>query len=149
MKIGVTSILFLIVLVSCSSPYIEKKEASVDSLSRRDTLHFSFELEKGIAYGADLIIEHATGYTYENLYLLILSEGPDMTIHRDTFSVQLAENDGYWIGDCDGTNCSLATPLFRRLLYERSGQWNVSIIQFSRDEQIHLVERLGIGLKQL
>ena len=146
MKIGVI-IPFLFLLFSCSSPYIEKKEISVDSFSRGDTLRYSFALEMNVDYAADLMIQHNTEYTYQNLYLLIISEGPDKSIQRDTFSIQLAGEDGYWLGECRNNSCSISSLLFPRFSFAEPGQWTVSITQFSRNEQVNNLKKIGLGLK--
>ena len=144
----ITSVaLFFLLLFSCSSPYVDKQEVDVGSLSHQDTLTFSFELEQNEIYSADLLVKHADSYTYENLYLLITSTGPDNSVVMDTVSIQLAGEDGYWLGECRNSACSLSSVLIPRISYPVTGQFGLSIVQFSRDEKVNKIEKLGIGLK--
>ena len=128
-------------LFSCS----QSMDYSSDDLSSgwtyADVLQFNIE-DKPIIEELEIMVNHDMGYGYENLYLKLDLTDENQTI-SDTISIQLADSKGLWMSSCSGTECQL------KYSYAHAGKniKSISIAQFSREETLSGINKIGINLK--
>ncbi len=96
------------------------------------------EYQLNVPNNPSLVINHTPDYQYENLYLLIEQKlGSQDKI--DTVSLQLADELGYWKGDCSTTNCKLSLEG----LIEANSE-SIRLHQYSREKTLQHIRSIDI-----
>lgn len=113
----------------------------------KDTLNFDYEI-KDISKPYDLIlsVEYREDFSYENVYLQVTTIFPDTVRTTYPVSLQLADEKGYWQGDCSGNKCKLNISMSSAAYYKKEGKYSLLFEQYSRQDSLKGIEALTISI---
>ncbi len=90
-------------------------------------------------YELALKIQHGTEYEYQNLYLNLATIFPNNDSLNQTLSVDLADPQGRWYGDCSNRSCNVEILLQQNAFFNQTGKHQLDITQHMRvDPLLHL-----------
>ncbi|MEM7572003.1 MAG: gliding motility lipoprotein GldH [Bacteroidota bacterium] len=143
--------LFLLTLTACGPSYIfeETKPIAEDGWSYNDTLNFNFEIvDTSTIYDLHLILDHKDDFASQNTYVRLKLRFPDGKRTDEQLSLQMADAFGVWLGDCRGENCSLDIPIQTGAYFSQSGNYQLTVEQFSRAELLYGITALTFALEE-
>jgi len=138
-RIAYLTILSLLLLSACVEGVDYKGKSLSKGWSYDDPLTqlISEDFSSGIA----IVINHSDQYEYQNLYLTISAKLNTESVYQDTLSVMLADDSGYWLGDCKSEQCAYTYAI------SNTGRIDeISISQFSRDSILMGITSIDIDL---
>lgn len=138
--------ILLLNLSSCGPKVIfDQKESISGPWLFDDVIKFDFEVtDETMTYDLILILIHSDVFSYENLYINATTIFPDGNKTTNPVSLQLADKNGGWIGDCSGDNCSLAIEMSSAAYFKSRGKYTIILEQYSRKDSL-----AGISAVQL
>jgi gliding motility-associated lipoprotein GldH len=150
MKIS-TLLLSLIglLLFGCDSPYFnERAEVANDVWTYEDTKFFTFSApDTQNLYDIALEVEYQTDYSYQNVYIELETLFPDGDTLTQSFSMDLADKFGNWLGDCSGDLCSKKALLQPQTRFEQSGTYHLNFRQFTRKDSLMGIHALELSIQ--
>lgn len=148
LKICITAGMLAIILVSCGPKVIFSKTVSIDGPWKyNDSKSFEFEiLDTLLPYNLVLEVRHAEDFSFENVYVNITTTFPDATKTTRPLSLQLADNNGYWQGNCSSGTCLTNIPLAEAAYYQKPGKYTLDFEQYSRKEDLEGILSLKIEI---
>lgn len=93
-------------------------------------------------YLMDIRLEHLVAYPFQNLYIQLITIFPSGKEIKSVTSLELANPDGSWAGDCSGKTCSITLPLHQAFSFPEIGTYKLRIEPYMRMDTI-------VGLKQM
>lgn len=90
-----------------------------------------------------LQLRHTNSYAYENLYVLLKLRKPDGKSQSLRVGVQLADENGQWIGRGSGGTLTFRAKLNPVWVLADSGKYSLSIVQNMRDNPLKGIEDVG------
>ena len=143
--------IFLSVLLSACGPnylYEETTPLPKAGWTYADTLDFTLSIEDTLAlYNLYLEIEHATTYSYQNLYAQIYTRFPSGERKGQTISLELADKTGAWQGDCGKENCRFLAPIQMKAFFNEVGEYVFTLEQYMRESPVEGVQAVGMKLE--
>ncbi len=113
-----------------------------------DTLFFSFEIaDTNRVYDMLLELEHTTDYGFQNLYVRIHTSLPDGTARTDLLSLEMADKQGRWLGDCSSKRCHLRIPVQQHIFFPLPGTYRLAIEQYTRRNPVEGIEAVALRLR--
>lgn len=104
----------------------------------------NFEVAKaGKKVQVTLQLRHGNDYPYENLYLMLRLKQPNEQVQRLRVSLQLADDNGQWLGKTSGGAITFRTKLAPVWRLPAAGQYSLEIEQNMRDNPLLGVEDIG------
>ncbi len=94
-----------------------------------------------------LQLRHADDYAYENLYLMLRLKQPNGRIQRFRVSLQLADENGQWLGKTSGATITLRSRLTSYWTLPMAGTYTLEIEQNMRDNPLLGIEDVGFEAK--
>lgn len=95
-------------------------------------------------YEFGLSIRNSINYRYSNLYIFLITEFPNGNISRDTIELNLANNEGKWLGkgwgDIKESNIVLKTCL----AFPLSGNYRFLVQQAMRVDTLTGIKNIGL-----
>lgn len=139
MRIAYLTILSLFLLAACVEGVDYKGKSLSKGWSYDDPLTqlISDDSNAGIA----IVINHSDQYEYQNLYLTISAKLNTESVYQDTLSIQLADDSGYWLGDCKSEQCAYTYAISQVGRVDE-----LRIAQFSRDSILMGITSIDIDL---
>ena len=137
-------------LSACGPNYIidEDFEVPKEGWTYRDTVDFVFEIHDTThIYNLYLEVEHAMDYPFQNLYTQIYTKFPTGERIREMVSLELADQTGLWMGDCNSTDCTLNIPIQQGAYFNATGTYKITIEQFMRRDPLPGVHRLSFRIE--
>jgi gliding motility-associated lipoprotein GldH len=143
-------IICALILMSCGPKHIyQNKQEIAQPWSYNQQVIFDFEIiDTASAYDLTLDVIHASDFSYENMYVKVITTFPDGKQVNHPLSLQLAGKDGNWIGNCSGEKCSTPIALSSSAYYRSSGKYRMSFEQYSRKDTIRGIEALQLSVSQ-
>ena len=145
-KIHLFSLLTIIVFTtSCSNGVVYSHKANVDGSVWNYNQELQFELD-GIDTSSyyDLVLEvnHSPEFSFENLYTRIGTQFPSGESIKDIVSLQLADNMGTWLGNCNSSTCTTELLIQEKFRFKEIGQHKITLENYSREalKGIHFIE---------
>lgn len=141
------SVIIIATTAACGPKVIfdENRDVS-DPWKYQNTIEYAYEIiDTTLAYDLQLIVKHSTEFSFENLYIKTTTTFPDGKSVTNPVSLQLADPNGNWIGDCSGRACKTNIEIFSGAHFKNAGKYGLSIQQFSRNEQLSGIQ--GFQLK--
>lgn len=137
------AVLALLLFLSCS--YDKKYEATIpdDLWDYQEGLSYDLASKSDTSHHLGIQIVHRSDYGYQNLYLIVESFLGVQSI-QDTISFQLADDTGYWLGDCKNGLCSYTFSWFHDITQIPE---KVTIHQFSRDNPLRGIRSINLIVK--
>ncbi len=140
---------FLLLEVSCEkAPYFQQSLEIPQSQWKYDDLKdFSIDITDIDQY-YDLVLDvnHATDYSYENIYVKIHTTFPSGEEVSDEVSFQLADDLDQWEGTCKNEICNVSILLRNRIYFDEVGIHKISIEQFNRVDPLEGINKLTMKL---
>src|SRR5687767_3087256 len=100
-------------------------------------------------YDMEMNVVHAENYGYQNLYVRIFTTFPSGEKQSSVTSLELAEKDGKWSGDCGGGTCEITLPLQQHFTFPEPGTYSWRIEPFMRIDTIEGVESIEVICKKV
>lgn len=113
-----------------------------------DSLSFSFDIADTLAlYDLILVVDHRTGYPYQNLYTRIHTIFPSGRRLSQVLSLELMDKVGYWQGDCRGERCSLRIPIQESAYFNETGTYSLRLEQYMRRDSLPGLDALSLEVR--
>ena len=93
-----------------------------------------------------LNIDHNTSFSFQNLYINITTEFPNSESKEERLSIDLAEQIGKWVGDCNAEKCKTKVYLLENFKFSDPGQYTFTMEQFSRQENLKDINSLQLQI---
>lgn len=100
------------------------------------------------AYQMDICVEHTVEYKYQNLYIRLLTTFPSGKKISSVTSLELADPDGSWAGDCSGKTCTVTLPLQRGFTFPELGEYQLTIEPYMRMDTIDGLKRMSVTCRK-
>lgn len=145
-------ILFLltfIVFASCGDGwmYDKKYDISNKTWTYKDTLNFDFEIKDTFKiYNLYLEVTHDEVYPYQNLYLMTKTAFPTGERPSQRINIDLATNDGVWLGKKSGKSFTHRVDLQQNAYYNRPGKYTLTLAQYMRQDSLP-IESIRFGIE--
>ncbi len=139
-------------LSSCGPNYTwyQRHPIAPEGWAWEDTLHFTFSItDTTQVYDMWLELDHRPDYAYQNLYVKIHTSFPDGTHQSDLLSIEMADKQGRWQGQCQGNWCQLRIPIQQHIFFPQQGTYHVYIEQYMRKNPLSGITQIGMGLEAL
>lgn len=147
-KIPVVGLLFFVFLSSCGPKVIFQEKTNLEDLWLHiDKIRFDYEVSD-ISRPYDLLLNvtHDDDFSYENLYINVTTVFPDGKNTVNPVSLQLADYNGDWLGDCDGKSCVLSIEISTKAYFEKSGKYSLQLEQYSRKDSLRGIRLLELKI---
>ena len=139
----------IIGLSACQdTPYYEKVVTLDNELwTYSDSLDFSFNIaDTDSPFDLQLSINHSKEYAFQNLYVKINTYFPSGEKVEDVVSLELAQKNGAWYGDCGGKYCQLDIPIQQNIHFKEAGDYKLVIYQNMRKAAIPGIKKIGFSI---
>jgi gliding motility-associated lipoprotein GldH len=134
-KLTLTVLSLLITLISCGPDYVykEKQEISQEGWAYADSVCFHFDIQDTLThYNLWLDVDHDASYAYQNIYVQFHTQFPDGKRQDQTLSLELADQNGLWNGECRSNRCSIHIPLQSNAYFNQTGTYSICLEQYMR-----------------
>jgi len=153
MRAAVLLIPFALALAACGGPAV-LNEASWKwkdgNWIHGDVRSMTFDVQDTtVTYRLDLDVTHTTDYGYQNLYVRTVTNYPSGKAVTSVTSLELAEKDGTWAGDCSGKTCSLRLPLQAHFTFPEPGHYTWSIEPYMRTDTVRGIRSLTVTCSEV
>jgi len=101
------------------------------------------------AYHIDLSIDHSVDYPFQNVYVRLLTVFPSGKEIKSITSLELANVDGSWSGDCGTKTCSLTLPLQKGFTFPEIGEYKLTIEPYMRVDTIDGLKSMTVVCRKL
>ena len=142
----------IFVSIGCQpSPYYATDLVIEDSSwDQSDQLVAVFEIVDTVSrYDLYLDIDHSKDYRYENIYLQIETQFPHKDAVTQVLPVDIANKKGQWYGKCGSKSCKLRVVLRDKTKFQALGNYQISIGQFSREDQLDGINEVELLLMEI
>jgi len=142
---------FCFLLQSCGQSFIYEKDISLpeDTWVYENKLDFPFEITDTKALqNLYLDITHSSEFKTQNLYVKFHTKSPSGNIITDMVSLELAEKNGVWFGNCGGQWCDLRIPIQSGAYFTETGTYTLSVEQYTRKEALKGVKSIGFKVEK-
>ncbi len=135
------SLLFFLslILVSCGEDQYHSTKLNLESgvWSENVPLIADFSVSDTTrSHNLYLDIKHSKDYGFQNIYCLINTRFPDGNKTSQTLPINFADKKGAWYGKCNSKNCKLRVVLQENTHFKLTGDYNVEILQYSREKNL-------------
>jgi gliding motility-associated lipoprotein GldH len=142
---------FCFLLQSCGQSFLYEKDISLsnNTWTYDSQLDFPFEVtDTKSLQNLYLDITHSTEFKTQNLYVKFHTKSPSGKVISDVVSLELAEKNGVWFGNCGGEWCDLRIPIQSGAYFEELGTYTLSIEQYTRTEALKGVKSIGFRVEK-
>ena len=141
------SLLFL----GCNQNVVYEREYEIANTdwTYADTLTYTVDIADTLAvYDLFLEVEHTREYPFENMYISIHTQFPEGQRLTETVSLELADEAGIWMGDCDGEGCTIDIPIQQGAYFSQPGQYIFTIEQYMRRDPLPGVKSIAFRVEE-
>ena len=93
-----------------------------------------------------LEIEHSDQYSFQNVYLKIVTQFPEGKRIQEQLSIDLAEKSGRWLGKCRGDKCRVKVFLLESFRFPEIGKYSFILAQHTREENLEGIHNIGLSV---
>lgn len=101
-----------------------------------------------VPYDLQLLVDHTSSFTYENLYINATTIFPDGSKTSLPVSLQLASTSGDWLGDCSGDQCTSVIDISLRAYFKKVGKYSLIIEQYSRNSGLEGINEFTLKITE-
>jgi len=144
-------LLFSLFFLGCNQNVVYEQEYEIGNTEWTyvDTLVYEVNITDTLAvYDLFLEIEHTRTFPFENMYIRIHTRFPQGQRLAETVSLELADETGIWMGDCDGDGCEIDIPIQQGAYFSQQGQYAFVIEQYMRRDPLPGVESITLRVKE-
>ncbi len=95
-----------------------------------------------------LMIRHADGYPFRNIFLFVTTSYPDGNVKTDTMEVIMANSSGEWQGDGAGDIFDLKVPIKKNVRFPLSGHYKFEFTQAMEVDPLPLIMDFGFEIEK-
>lgn len=99
-------------------------------------------------YQMEILIGHSKNYGFQNLYVRMFTTFPSGKNETSITSLELANPDGSWSGDCAGEKCSVLLPLQQRFTFPETGTYKWAIEPYMRMDTVKGIKSIEVTCKK-
>lgn len=139
----------LLALAACGPSYVFEETHDIPAYgwTYKDTITYSFEIsDTSILYDLTLRMKHTPEFGSQNFYTRIYTGFPSGKRISKVLSLELADKNGLWAGDCGSKSCTLDIPIQTNVYFNQPGIYTLSFEQFMRQDSIQGIQSLGLKL---
>jgi gliding motility-associated lipoprotein GldH len=142
--------MLLLNLSSCGPKVIfDQKVKLSGTWLYNDSIKFDFEITDNTkTCDLILVLTHSDVFSYENLYVNATTIFPDGSKTTNPVSLQLADKNGGWIGDCTGDNCSITIAMSSAAYFKSSGKYAIMLEQYSRKDSLEGISAIELKVME-
>ena len=147
--IALLLVLFFVSACTERAFYKSSVEPARIAWTYNEPLAFNFEIEDTLArYDFFLDVEHLTDYTFQNLYVKIITEHPQTAPQEDVVSLELANELGLWEGRCANERCKIRIPLQANARFNEIGPYALKFNQYTRTDSLTGIVKLNLSIQK-
>lgn len=142
-------IFYILVVLACGEQhfYHEQHQLRDEGWSYTDTLIYQVDIADTVSrYDIMLDIEHLESYSYQNVYIKIITTFPDQNTVSQVLPIDFADHTGIWYGDCKGKSCQVRVVLQEKALFEDIGLHTFTICQHMRVDPVKHISNVSLLL---
>ena len=151
MKGSIYTIYFglFILIIGCDTAYYTSSYSFNNNVWRYDDPRsFSFEIrDTSKVYDMILSVDHTDQFPYQNLYLKTSTRFPSDTIIEQSLSIEMANEAGFWFGECTGANCELSMPIQSNVHFSEKGSYTLELEQYTRTDSLSGINGINLLLQ--
>ena len=152
MKISLIYLTFILVSLSaCGPEYLFEAEKTISNgqWAYRDTLDFKFTVTDTAAlYNIQVDFAYADSFPSQNIYIKFYTRFPDGKRLSKPLSFDLFDPIGNASGKCSGGICSTQIPIQQNAFFEKSGDYVITLEQFSRQDPLPGLKTIGLAVEK-
>ncbi len=139
----------LILVMGCDTAYYAKAYSFNDGVWRYDDARsFHFEIrDTSKVYDMILSVDHTDQFPYQNLYLNTSTRFPSDTTIEQSLSLELANEAGFWFGECTGPKCELSIPIQSNVHFSEEGSYTLELEQYTRTDSLSGINGINLTLQ--
>jgi gliding motility-associated lipoprotein GldH len=141
--------LLTVTLISCDSNTVFNKNVTIPSEGWYKNNAVAFDIgiiDTLIPYEFGLTIRNSNEYRYSNLYIFLITEFPNGNITRDTIELNLANEEGKWLGKGWGDIKENNIVLKSGLTFPLKGNYRFLIQQAMRVDTLQGINDIGLSI---
>lgn len=134
----------IVSLLGCGPEIVfeEKKELN-GTWNYHDIQTFQFDINDTLpAHDIILQVEHQADFPFQNIYTKVKTVFPDQKTAEHLVSLNLADVNNFWVGECDQKTCTAKLMLSENIYFNKTGKYLISIEQYGRKDSLVGVESL-------
>ena len=147
-----TGSVLLAVLLSCRNEILIDKEFPVELqkwvVEDKKEIEFVVPDTTNI-YEMQILISHSKNYGFQNLFVRIITTFPSGKVESSITSLELVDQDGSWVGDCNGNKCSVSLPLQQRFAFPEKGTYKWAIEPYMRMDTVPGIQSIRVLCKKV
>ncbi len=144
-------VLFSVLVSSCNKNviYTEYRKFNENEWFVKEKAVFEVDIkDKTSLNNISLMVRHADGYPYSNIFLFLETTYPDGKMEKDTLEVILANTKGEWMGSGAGDIYDLKVPIKRNVKFPLTGKYKFAFQQAMRTDPLPLVMDFGFEIEK-
>ena len=145
------ALFLLLALTACGPGYVYEKTRPIAETgwTYSDSLTYDFEIaDTSTIYDLHLIVDHKDNFPSQNTYIRLKLRFPNGQRTDEQVSLQMADEFGLWLGNCSGEDCSLDIPIQTGAYFSQAGQYQLTVEQFSREENLSGITAITFALAE-
>lgn len=141
----------VLIVISCDSAYYDRSTSFDNSFWLYDDARsFSFDItDTTKIFDMILEVDHTDEFPYQNLYLKTSTSFPSDTVISQLLSLDMANEAGFWFGDCSASNCQISIPIQSGVHFQEVGTYQLELLQHSRSDTLVGLKSIGLKLLEL
>lgn len=141
----------LLALAACGPSYVFEETHDIPDYgwTYKDTVQYAFEVkDTSILYDLTLRIKHSPEFGNQNIYTRIYTGFPSGKRISKILSLELADKNGIWAGDCGSKSCTLDIPIQTKVYFNQVGTYTLSLEQFMRQDSVQGIQSMSLKLSK-
>ena len=149
--LGVILIFSILFLSSCNNNVVFSKYQNFENNEWFTKNKVTFDIDMtdiNSLHDISVMIRHADGYPYSNLFVFLTTKYPDGKITLDTLECILASVKGEWMGNGAGDIYDITIPLKQSTRFPMAGKYSFTFEQAMRTDPLPLIMDFGFEIKK-
>ncbi|HWY13047.1 MAG TPA: gliding motility lipoprotein GldH [Bacteroidia bacterium] len=149
--LGVILIFSILFFSSCNNNVVFSKYQSFEENEWFAKNKVTFEVNMtdiNSLHDISVMIRHADGYPYSNLFVFLTTKYPDGKVTLDTLECILANAKGEWMGNGAGDIYDITIPLKQSTRFPLAGKYSFTFEQAMRTDPLPLIMDFGFEIKR-
>lgn len=138
-------------LASCSNGAVMENTETIknEKWEYADAKTFTVDItDTTINYTIYVSIRHSFNYEWRNAWVKIETTFPDGRQFEKRVSLDLAQANGQWYGDCLGDNCDMLIRIQENAFFPETGTYRFKISQDMRVNPLAFVKSIGMRIEK-
>lgn len=154
-KIAYILLLFSLTILSSSCEneniiYNKYFDLPSSKWSYKDSILFKWNIDDtSSAYNVDFQLRASNSYKWSNIFIFSDVFFPNGKARRDTFQYFLADKNGHWVGERSGLIVQYDLPIYKKVKFPLSGEYNFLLLQGMRDTILNEIVNVGVKITRL